>query len=163
MSNHYDGWKNVEAGLLAWIRTKISGSDEDNSFAGEPPSTFDNTNENWYWWVDVSGGDEPVDEFNVDTPGGCGEWRMHVLFKGVYETRAAAQVHAGYLHLYTPITDTTITGVTRFTARGEPTLGRGIVEQKKDQSTGGPLRVWVLEYPFEVIFQPTVVDGTVVT
>lgn len=163
MALHEDGWKNVEQGLLLFIRSIITGSDADNSFKGEPPGTYDKANENFFWWIDVSGGDEPIDDFNVDQAGGCGLWRMDALFRGVYESRETAQTHAGLMHKNTPVAElTVITGVQRFRAKAEATLARAIVTLEPDQTKGGDERMWDLQYQFLVVFDPTVVDGTLV-
>ncbi len=137
-------WQEAEQRCFDYLTSEIGDSPHVTAYISEMPAGSYNT-----WYFEIQGGGEPLDyEFNMDTKGGCGEWKMNAQVEGAFTERKDAQYLAGTLRSILPTDELEITEVFRFRPRSEPRIIRDFVERD-----GKTIAVWLLTYELEVIIQ----------
>ena len=137
-------WSEAENTCFEFLTGKTGDKAEETAFIGYRPVQSYNI-----WFFEIQGGDAPLDyDFNMDTKGGCGEWKMNAQVTGYFTERDSAQRLACILRSELPIEESSLTNIFRFRPRSEPTLEREAIETE-----GVFVQLWRLTYELEVIIK----------
>jgi len=145
-------WQNAERRCFEWFLEKLGAAENVQGYMAELPKTVPSITECNRWFFEMQGGGQVVrtQKRNLNA------WRMSARIRGIFTERALAQQVAGLIRDYTPIIPSdAIQGVQELSVTGEPTLVREVMTLDNDLGQGGPIRVWLLEYPMECVFYNT--------
>jgi len=140
-------WTTAESNCFDYLCSITQAVANRNAFLGRLPAGAYNS-----WSFAISGGGQPLDfEFNMNTPGGCGDWEMSAIITGIFVERAAAQHLAGLLRANLPMAEASIDNVRRIRPSAEPRL----IDDALKLGNGEMIQVWRLEYEFSILFEET--------
>ncbi len=138
-------WPDAEETLLKFLISETGSKKGSNAFLAELPATAYNS-----WFFEINGGGEPLDfEWNMDTPGGCGDWKMWAKVEGVFIVRRDAQLLAGKIRSILPTEEKFKDNIFRFKPRSEPMVNEALVPDRRGKNIKG----WKLIYELEVSMQ----------
>jgi len=159
MSSWQESWVGAETSILGFFRDILEGSAE-NSFIGELPKDFQYSEEAGMFMFSLTGGGQPLDfDFNMNTPGSCGEKEFLGMLEGVWTSREEAQRMASIVMDNLPIPENQLTGIRRIRPTENPSLERVTIPRRSDQEIGGDMRVWQMTCPMLVLFTKEAGDG----
>jgi hypothetical protein len=144
-------WSDAEREIFDWLVALYSATEDTDAFLGKLPKNLDLSQSRIFAFM-LSGGNDRLDDFNIDEPGGCGEWMRNGSIRGVFKTRALAQTFDGELRAGLPLPSGTLSGITRFVWTQEALLQSNIYKLKEDQTEGGEKVIWLYELPVQAIF-----------
>lgn len=138
-------WNKAETRCFEYLSSEIGDTPHIKAFQGKLPEQAYNA-----WFFEIQGGAEPLDyPFNMETPGGCGEWLMNAQVVGKFVKRADAQFLGSTIRSLLPTNENLIQEVFRFRPRSEPRLEQDFVTDRKQ----GEIAVWLLTFELEVLIQ----------
>lgn len=154
MASWAESWETTERRITDWIASELGATYGKNAYAGEIPKDFNYNNKNGMWYFAIPGGNAPIDfDFNMNTPGGCGEREMNAEFEGVWHTRKDAMNVAGKLMDICPPTEYTVKQVRRIRIAAQPDIQRASINYRPGQNEGGVHRVWRVRCELLVLFK----------
>lgn len=145
-------WADAEREIFDWLVALFSATEGTDAFLGKLEKDLDLSQSRFFSFA-LPGGNERIDEFNIDKPGGCSEWARNGEINGIFKTRALAQSFDGELRAALPLASGTLDGITQFYFMQESSLLPTSYPLKEDQTEGGEKPdVWVYQLPVYAVF-----------
>ena len=145
-------WADAEREIFDWLVALFSATEDTDAFLGKLPKNLDLALDQLFAFH-LQGGNDRLDDFNIDEPGGCNEWGRNGQINGIFKTRALAQTFDGELRAGLPLASGTLDGITQFYYTQESSLLPTVYQLKEDQSEGGmKADIWVYQLPLFVVF-----------
>ena len=144
-------WADAEREIFDWLVALYSATEDTDAFLGKLPKSMDLTQSRIFAFM-LTGGNERIDDFNIDEPGGCGEWMRNGVINAIFATRALAQTFDGELRAGLPLAAGTLDGIERFLYTQESLLLPDVYVLKEDQSEGGEKEIWKYQLQVQAIF-----------
>lgn len=149
-----NAWRSAERTLFNWFQSTLLDAELDvQAFSPDEglPRTANVVGDNLEMWTfEISGGGEA--KRTQTAPMSC--WHMNGMWRGIFDERERAQYIVGLLMENLPVTRATnaLLGIEYMTPLENPTITRTVIELANDLTSGGEVRVWVVEYPLDCFF-----------
>jgi len=145
-------WPDAEREIFDWLVALFSATEGTDAFLGKLEKDLDLSQARFFSFM-LQGGNDRIDGFNIDTPGGCSEWARNGLINGIFKTRALAQSFDGELRAGLPLASGTLDGITQFYYTQESTLVAVAYPLKENQTEGGDKPdLWAYQLPVYAVF-----------